>query len=305
VFNTFTDEGFQRSLQACTKLRYLHMWIPADFKITLRQFQNLRSLELHSFSDIIAEVEAIAELLSRCPHLTALVLGIREHTHLFLPHYSTTEFEEHSKNALEHLCDYYHTACGAKPLQLSKIHLPAGLSPVKSAFGRNDSYLEKLTNTSLLTDLGFYNGLVAKDRSHRTTHPSQFCDIDYRLLDNINSLRSLKITCLNSTFRTWLDDGVRNSTNLRHLRVTQLYSMYDPLLKEFDSLNLPQLSTLSTREVTNVLYTSNIRAQILEKPPGYDALAPYTILDRLPGHGQSLTRLALFLDFTSQWVCPF
>jgi hypothetical protein len=293
VFNTFTDDSFRRYLQACTKLRNLHIAGDTDYPITLRQFQNLTSLELHNFRYVTyvpAELELVAELLSRCPHLKVLVLDTRY------------KKPEDSKHALEYLCDYYNTACEAKPLQLSRLGLSAGFSPVKSASGRDDNYLEKLTDTSFLTDLEFYNGPIADERS---THPAQFCDIDYRLLENVGSLRSLKITYLNSILRTWLDDEVRSITDLRHLTVTQLYSMYDPLLKEFDSLSLPRLSTLSTREVSKALTTLGSRERVFEKPPGYDALSPYTVLDRLPGHGASLTNLALYLDFATQWVCPF
>ncbi|PQE23926.1 hypothetical protein CJF32_00006748 [Rutstroemia sp. NJR-2017a WRK4] len=290
VFNTFTDDSFRRYLQACTELRNLHIATDTDYTITLRQFQNLTSLELHSFRFVTyvpAELELIAELLSRCPHLKVLVLDIKYSKHV------------DSKHALEYLCDYYSTACEAKPLQLSRLGLSAGFSPVKSASGRDDNYLEKLTDTSFLTDLGFYNGPIAETWP---TYPAQFYDIDYRLLDNVGSLRSLKVTYLNSILGTWLDDGVRNTTDLRNLTVTQLYSMYDPLLKEFDSLSLPRLSTLSTREVSSALNARGQPEKVFEKPPGYDALSPYTILDRLPGHGASLTSLALYLDFTTQWA---
>ncbi|KAF7954892.1 uncharacterized protein EAE97_000151 [Botrytis byssoidea] len=75
------------------------------------------------------------------------------------------------------------------------------------------------------------------------------------------------------------------------------------LLDEFNTLDLPRSSELSIREVTNVPNTPNLLTPVLEKPPGYDALAPYTILDRLPGHGRGLTKLGLYLDFATQWRC--
>ncbi|PQE26313.1 hypothetical protein CJF30_00001035 [Rutstroemia sp. NJR-2017a BBW] len=260
-----------------------------DYILRILQLaSSVQTLKFRYVTYVPAELELIAELLSRCPHLKVLVLNIR---------YTKPE---DSKHALEYLCDYYSTACEANPLQLNRLDLSAGFSPVKSASWRDDNYLEKLTDTSFLTDLGFYNGPIADKRS---THPAQLCDIDYRLLDNVGSLRSLKITYLNSILRTWLDDGVRNTTDLRNLTVTQLYSMYDPLLKEFDSLSLPRLSTLSTREVSSALNARGHPEEVFENPPGYDALSPYTILDRLPGHGASLTSLALYLDFTTQWVC--
>lgn len=164
-----------------------------------------------------------------------------------------------------------------------------------------DKYLEQLTNTSFITDLGFFNGLIAEESSNNI---NQFCDIDYRLLDNVGSLRNLKITRVDSALRAWMDDAARKLSDLRKLRVTQLYSTYDTLLEEFNTLGLPRLSELSIREVTNVLNTSNLLTRVLDKPPECDALASHTILDRLPGHGRSLTKLAVHLDFATQWVCP-
>lgn len=101
-----------------------------------------------------------------------------------------------------------------------------------------------------------------------------------------------------------MDDAARKISDLRRLRVTQLYSTYDTLLDQFNTLDLPRLPELSIREVTNVLNTPSLITRVLDKPPGCDALAPHTILDRLPGDGRSLTKLGLHLDFATQWVCP-
>ncbi|KAM0140945.1 hypothetical protein ACHAO1_002071 [Botrytis cinerea] len=169
----------------------------------------------------------------------------------------------------------------------------------KPALEMVDKYLEQLTNTSFITDLGFFNGLIAEESSNNI---NQFCDIDYRLLDNVGSLRNLKITRVDSALRAWMDDAARKLSDLRKLRVTQLYSTYDTLLEEFNTLGLPRLSELSIREVTNVLNTSNLLTRVLDKPPECDALASHTILDRLPGHGRSLTKLAVHLDFATQWA---
>lgn len=297
----FTNESFRRSLQACTKLRNVRITYLSRSLIrspSFQQFQNLSSLELYHVSDVTAEVEGIAKVLSRCPQLKILVLTDTQY-HSSMPHSTKWDI----KNALEHLCDYYHTTCKSKPLKLSRLDLPAGLSPIKPASGRDDNYLENLTNTSVLTDLAFYNGLVTEDT---TTNTPQLCRIDYGLLENVVSLRRLKITLLDSAVRTWMDDGLRNSADLRDFRVTFPYSMFDPLLKEFEMLNLSQLSILSTKEVTHVLSAINITVPPPQnqKPPGYDVLAPYTILDRLSGHGRSLVKLGIYLDFTTQWVCP-
>ncbi|THV44131.1 hypothetical protein BGAL_0724g00010 [Botrytis galanthina] len=300
LFHAFTEEGFRKALQACTKLKNLQMKGCLDSTIMLQQFQNLSFLELYDFNGGINGVEDIARLLSRCPHLKVLILGPTDYGSSFEPYYSNGRLRQDSKYVLEHLCDYYHTICAAKPLHLRRLVLPAGLIPGKPVSERVDNYLEQLTNTSFITDLGFFNGLTAEDSSNNT---AQFCDVDYRLLENVSSLRSLKITRIDSALRAWMDDEARNFADLRKLTVTQLYSMYDTLLDEFNTLDLPRLSELSIREVTNVPNTPNLLTPVLEKPPGYDALAPYTILDRLPGHGRSLTKLGLYLDFATQWVC--
>ncbi|TGO47396.1 hypothetical protein BOTNAR_0527g00010 [Botryotinia narcissicola] len=184
-----------------------------------------------------------------CPHLKVLILGPTDYGSSFEPYDSHGNLRRDSKCILEYLCDYYHTICAAKPLQLRRLVLPAELIPGKPASEKIDNYLEQLTNTSFITDLGFFNGLVAEDSSNST---AQFCDIDYTLLENVSSLRSLKITRIDSALRAWMDDEARNFADLLKLTVTQLYSMYDSLL--------------------------------------------------LPGHGRSLTKLGLYLDFATQWV---
>ncbi|KAF7868881.1 uncharacterized protein EAF02_009617 [Botrytis sinoallii] len=302
LFHAFTEESFQKALQACTKLKKVHMNGIPDSTIMLQQFQDLSFLELHNFSSETTGVEDIARLLSRCPHLKVLVLGPTYYGSSFEPYHLNTRLRRNSKYALEHLCDYYHTICEAKPLQLSRLVLPADLSPFKSASERVDNYLENLANTSFIIDLGFFNGLIAENPSNSD---AQFCDIDYRLLENVGPLRSIKVTRLDSALRAWMNDEARRITDLRKLGITQLYSMYDSLLEEFNTLDLPRLSELSVREVTNVPNTPNLLAPVLEKPPGYDVLAPYTILDRLPGHGRSLAKLGLYLDFATQWSLTY
>ncbi|KAF7927659.1 uncharacterized protein EAE98_006041 [Botrytis deweyae] len=271
---------------------------PLPSNISLAKEMEVKIDELHNFSSETTGVEDIARLLSRCPHLKVRVLGPTDYGSSFEPYHLNTRLRRDSKYALEHLCDYYHTICGVKPLQLSRLVLPADLSPFKSASERVDNYLENLTNTSFITDLGFFNGLIAENPSNSD---AQFCDIDYRLLENVGPLRSIKVTRLDGALRAWTNNEARKISNLRKLGITQLYSMYDSLLEEFNTLDLPRLSELSIREVTNVPNTPNLLVPVLEKPPGYDVLAPYTILDRLPGHGRSLTKLGLYLDFATQW----
>lgn len=55
-----------------------------------------------------------------------LVLGPTDYGNSFKPYHPDARLVRDRKYALEHLCDYYHAACAAKPLQLSRLVLPAG-----------------------------------------------------------------------------------------------------------------------------------------------------------------------------------
>ncbi|KAF7958006.1 hypothetical protein EAE96_003573 [Botrytis aclada] len=105
LFHAFAKEGFRKALQACTKLKKLHMRGSPESIIMLQQFQDLSFLELHEFCGEINEVEDIARLLSRCPHLKVLVLGPTDYGSSFEPYYNDG-LRRDSKYALEHMCDY-------------------------------------------------------------------------------------------------------------------------------------------------------------------------------------------------------
>lgn len=55
-----------------------------------------------------------------------LVLGPTDYGNSFKPYHPDARLVRDRKYALEHLCDYYHAACAAKLLQLSRLVLPAG-----------------------------------------------------------------------------------------------------------------------------------------------------------------------------------
>ncbi|TGO40655.1 hypothetical protein BHYA_0033g00080 [Botrytis hyacinthi] len=98
LFHAFTEEGFRKALQACTKLKKLQM---------KGCFQNLSFLELHDFNGGINGVEDIARLFSRCPHLKVLILGPTDYGSSFEPYYSNGRLRQDSKYVLEHLCDFF------------------------------------------------------------------------------------------------------------------------------------------------------------------------------------------------------
>ena len=281
--------------------------------IPLKGFRDLTALELYKFyGDEDLLVKDIAGVLIECPRLKTLGLA-------FACDCDCDEFPEAivlegDCQFLENLCVQYASRRGATPLVLETLRLGLGMCLYASSSPAVGNFLTKLVNVSGLRTLHVFNGSI---KYGSIDDDSQPMEIDWSLLDACKSLHQLSVTRLEDDVRLWLNNGGKS---VQELMVSDHYSMYEDGLHEFDALT-SHLSMLMTWEITvrkrNLasgdawsdtdssisdsdaidLDEDNSAATIPELDP-----STITVLDRLHDGGSHLTRLAICMDFETQWV---
>ena len=206
-------------------------WIP------LHGFKNLASLELYNFyGNFPSLIEDLVNVLADCPELKVLGLGMQyedgvEHIpgHLLVNH--TTEF-------IEKLCLDYGSRCGTSPLPLNTLRLGRGVLPSRLVFKTDRAYLNKLVKLNGLRNLHLYNGSAEYEED------DFMYATDWIQLKDCNLLQQLSVTRLNEDVRDWLDDY---GNTIKELIVTDVYSLFDEGLDNFDLLENTSFSMLFVR----------------------------------------------------------
>jgi hypothetical protein len=279
--------------------------------VSLKGFSNLTSLELYEFYGDPTDLgKELASVLKDLPMLKTLGLGMQYPCDAS----GASEVLVISDEVLflEGLCLEYHLLKGSTPLALETLRLGRGMFSPKSDPTSLDNPLAKLVIVEGLKTFHVWNGWFRffDDDPKGATQ----WKIDFTLLRGCESLRQLSVTRLSSNIRTWLDGP---GQSVEELKVTDHYNMYDPTLKNFNRLKLPNLSMLFTRETTVKLRedweneftdvdssATEIEDSDLdsETPRARPCKSTITVLDRLRDGGSKLTRLGICIDFESHWV---
>ena len=293
--------------------------------VPLKGFRNLSSLEFyHFFYDDKARVlEDLASTLADSPHLQTLGLGMACNFEVYKN--PDVLWVEDELDFFERLCMEYGSQASAAPLPLKCLKLGHGMFIMKSqptATGSPDNYLAKLVKTSGLKTLHIFNGLFTMDIEENP----QTLQVEWSFFE-CTSLHQLSVTMLGNDVREWLKTV---SMSVQELIVTHHYGKWDPDLKNFNALKLPNLTMLFTPE--NFLLESDTRegSSDVASPGSQDSfgsqdaldfelsdrqtnLTPEntrlldfwtnaTVLDRLHDGGSKLSELYLDLRFETQWV---
>lgn len=305
----------------------------------LNCFQNLTSLELFSFyssRDKPQLVKDIASLLSRCPGLKMLGLGLA--CDVDCNNVPESLIIDDDYHFLEHLCMFYRSNGNAPPLALETLRLGHGMFLFQYLFSseKND-FLSKLVKVAGLKTLHIFNDFIKYD-SEEEDHESM--EIDWSLLNGCESLHQLAISRLEPDVTDWLNSKGRS---VQELMVTHHYTMYDDGLDEFNNLNLPNLTMLFTSESTvgtrngddvwtdtdssvedstdaTGLGVDSESSDVNSEERNSDIISPdsnepnsrfrllgydrsvISVVDRLHDGGAQLTRLGICLDLETQWV---
>jgi hypothetical protein len=184
-----------------------------------------------------------------------------------------------------------------------------------------------------LRTLHIFNGLMKMDIDDE----AESMQVEWSLFKDCTSLHQLSVTRLEDDVRQWLNT-VGNS--VQELIVTDHIGIYDPILENFNALNLPHLSMLFTAEEfsskpdsedewsdtdsfdsqfdsdhsrSDSQFGSESGSSEEESEDAADTDSEAasslhvdrsirTVLDRLHDGGSKLTRLCLELEFETQWV---
>jgi hypothetical protein len=278
----FADEELMGFTDAC------RCWIP------LHGFKNLASLELYNFyGNFPSLIEDLVNVLADCPELKVLGLGMQYddgvedppgHLHVN----PATDF-------IEKLCLDYEVRCGTSPLPLNTLRLGRGVLPSRFVFKTDRAYLKKLVKLNGLRNVHLYNGSAEYEEDDFTYAT------DWFQLKDCNLLQQLSVTRFSEDIRDWLNDC---GNTIKELIVTDLYSLFDEGLDNFDLLENKCFSMLFVQTKTPTSSEFDDWAERLYSPwemARRDA-AVITVLDRLHDKGTQLTRLGLCLDLGRQWV---
>lgn len=296
---------------------YIHDIVGSDFSngitywVPLKGFRNLVSLELYGiWADESHQLDTmafeIAQALSDNPQLRKLGLAMAcemdcdSHPGILVS--GNIKF-------LESLCGAYESRCQSKPLALHTLRLGHQTFSYSYGMVASTAFIEKLVRMEGLQTFHLFNGLVRETWDDDFDAPLEF---DWKGMTKCKSLRQLSITQLEPSVRNWLNTG---GQSVEELIITDHYNMYDDDLNNFGALRLDNLTMLFTRELTIRRRTHDIGGLGDEEwdedhcddffNPGPSVKmdrALVTVLDRLKDGGQNLTRLALCLDFHTQWV---
>jgi hypothetical protein len=170
----------------------------------LTGFKNLTSLELYNFYGAQEEplINEIVSLLSRCPQLKKLGLGLASDSDVtgnpeILIHPQRCDF-------LERLCIKYGCLEGALPLRLTNLRLGHRMFLYESLSTSVGNYIAKLINIEEIRTLHVFNGHMAEGADGNATVDAEAVLIDWSLLDACK-LRQLSASRMESDVRRWLN----------------------------------------------------------------------------------------------------
>ncbi|KAH7336582.1 hypothetical protein BKA65DRAFT_506760 [Rhexocercosporidium sp. MPI-PUGE-AT-0058] len=328
---TLIDALKSRTLLSHLYVSFDYQWTDEEEQslncsIPLAGFRNLTSLELYNIGGKeVDEIQGITQALSSSPHLRKLGLGLGWRTDCEgIPEILLIRGEG---DFLLDLCSRYHSL-GMSPLKLETLRLGHGVFPCSDK-PNTGNFLANLVDMSGLKTLHLFNGLV---RGH--DDEDTYLNVNWTLFDACICLRQLAVSRLGPALRLWLNlDNI--SQSVEELIVTDHYPFHSSELKEFDSLRLPKLSYVFTREVTvgsepdewsdtDSEFESEADSELSsdseadsqdsnEDDPREEsermALAKHplsgsktiTVLDRLYDGGVNLKRLGICLDLDTSW----
>lgn len=302
-----TNEELLRTAKNCPNLRNLLIQFSDTHLLDLvaarrcnaplKGFKNLASLELYQFYGAKSElIDDIVNVLRDCPALKRLGLGLA--CELDCDQYPEILAASGDCYFLEDLCLKY--GSGSPPLPLETLRLGHGMFVLKAKSSSTGNYLSKLVQLRDVKTLHLYNGLVHEtDDWDLDPRPMQ---VQWNFFAECTSVRQLSVARIDKRVRLWLNT---TGTSVEELLVTNHYSMYDKDLNNFDRLELPHLSMLLVREMTD-------RERSTER--GWRGIDPVskkqihlrrnivTALDRLPDNVTHLTRLGICIELETQWV---
>lgn len=315
------DPELLAALKSCQNLRSLSIQFASQYLedrldarncwIPLEGFRNLVSLELyHFYGDQSRLTMDIADVLSECPNLRTLGLGMACDFDCYVfP--EVMVLEDDKRDFLETICVQFE-AKGQTPLSLHTLRLGEGMCLFKSASAKVEDFLAKLVKVSSLRTLHLYNGLAKYGSLEAETEPMI---IDWSLLKDCTSLYQLSVARIGHDVREWLNSGGKS---VQELIVTERYGIYDKELKNYNAIRLPNLSLLFTAEdFMGETYRddsssyedffdtdSDNDSSDLDTWPPKPRKTIITVLDRLHDGGSQLKQLSLHMNFRNQWVSP-
>lgn len=180
-----------------------------DCFIPLKGFSNLTSLEIYNFYGKQAQlVEELAALLSRCPGLKTLGLGLSCDADFDI--FPESVVIEGDLNFLESLCLAYGSFADG-PLPLDTLRLGWGMCVFESNFPEVGNFLKLLFKADTLRTLHVFNGLI-----HLGSIEEEADDmsISWNLLENCTSLHQISVTRLDDDVLKWLHDMAKNVKEL-------------------------------------------------------------------------------------------
>lgn len=270
--------------------------------ISLQDFEKLSSLELFNFQVREHEEEQfirdLAKVLIVCPGLKKLGLGrelgylrdaIPVNPWMVFPNATVlSELNVTQFRFFENLCHEYSSMPAAVPLGLTTLRLGAGMFLLNPDSRGVKNYLRKFLKLNCLKTLHIWNCNI----NRRGTAPIIANGItflqDWTLLKGLTSLHHVEINELDDRARQWLTE---DATTIEELVVRGWDGLGTPYRGDlnFDNLRLRNLGVLVADEDSGVFR--------------YEFAQPNcSVLDHLYDHGKSLRRLAVSLDFRSQWV---
>jgi hypothetical protein len=300
--------------------------------ITLKGFRNLTSLEVYHFYGDKARISKdLVSALEDSPHLQTLGLALA--IDCDCEQFPEAVILEDEIDFFEKLCAEYGSRKTTSPLPLKTLKLGHGMCLFQSASTIIENYLAKLVKISGLRTLHIFNGLMKMDIDDE----AESMQVEWSLFKDCTSLHQLSVTRLEDDVRQWLNT-VGNS--VQELIVTDHIGIYDPILENFNALNLPHLSMLFTAEEfsskpdsedewsdtdsfdsqfdsdhsrSDSQFGSESGSSEEESEDAADTDSEAasslhvdrsirTVLDRLHDGGSKLTRLCLELEFETQWV---
>lgn len=303
----YSNEELLATAKSCSNLRNIFIQFTDIFlddpdnaikcNIPLKGFRNLVSLQLFQFFGEEPQlVKNIVGVLRDCPALKTLGLGLScEFDCDQIPEILSASGD---CDFLEKLCLKYGTR--SAPLALNTLRLGQGMFVYKSKSPNTGNYLSKLVKFGDIKTLHIYNGLV-HETDEWDFEPTPM-DVQWKFFAKCTSLRQLSVTRLDKKLRRWLN---ASGSSIKELLVMEHYSMYDKGLGNFDLLELPQLSTIFTREMTvsrrpNARGWRGIDSESREQI--YLEKENISVLDRLPDNIANLTRLGVCIELENQWV---
>lgn len=175
--------------------------------IQLEGFKNLTSLELyHFYGNPKRLVKDISQVLSRCPALKTLGLGIACDADCYAGPEAIVLDSDY--DLLETLCTDY-ASLGGKPLSLHTLKLGYGMI-IADPVTDTDNYLELLFRAQDLHTLHIFNGCVKFDS---VEEDDEELDVAWNLL-KCTALHQLAVSRLDKDAGAWLNKTAQNLKEL-------------------------------------------------------------------------------------------